>query len=58
MSAEATGRTVAMEEVNTDQIVESDDGGASGQLEQSQLQSMTVSLNRGGTRCTRCDGDT
>ena len=51
MSEEATGRTVAMEEVNTDQIVESD-GGASGQLEQSQLQSMTVSLNRGGTTTT------
>ena len=51
MSAEATGRTVAMEEVNTDQIVESD-GGASCQLEQSQLQSMKVSLDRGGTTTT------
>ena len=36
-----------MEEVNTDQIVESD-GGASCQPEQSQLQSMKVSLDRGG----------
>ena len=37
-----------MEEVNTDQIVESD-GGASRQLKQTQLQSMKVSLDRGGT---------
>ena len=43
MSAEATGRTVV-----TDQIVESD-GGASCRLEQSQSQSMEVSLDRGGT---------
>ena len=48
MSAGATGRIVAMEEVDTNHIVESD-GGASCQLEQSQLQSMKVSLNRGGT---------
>ena len=40
-----------MEEVNTDQIVEND-GGAPCQLAQSQLQSMTVSLNRGGTTTT------
>ena len=51
MSAEATGRTVVMEEVKTDQIVESD-GGASCQLEQSQLQSMKVSLNGGDTTTT------
>ena len=51
MSAEATGQTVAREEVNTDEIVESD-GGASCRLEQSQLHSMTVSLNRGDTTTT------
>ena len=42
-SVEATGRTVVMEEVNTDQIVERDGGAPC------QVQSMTVSMNRGGT---------
>ena len=45
-SAGATGQTVAMgERVNTDQIVERD-GGASCQLDENQILSMIVSLDR------------
>ena len=51
MTVEATGRTVVKEEMNTDQIVESD-GDAPCQLEQSQLKSMQVSVDRGGTTTT------
>ena len=51
MSVEATGRTFVKEEMNTDQIVESD-GEAPCQLEQSQLKSMKVSVDRGGTTTT------
>ena len=51
MSVEATGRTDVKEEMNTDQIVESD-GEAPCQLEQSQFKSMKVSVDRGGTTTT------
>ena len=51
MSVEATGRTVVKEEMNTDQIVGSESE-APCQLEQSQLKSMKVSVDRGGTTTT------
>ena len=51
MSVEATRRTVVKEEMNTDQIVESD-GEAPCQLEQSQIKYMKVSVDRGGTTTT------
>ena len=47
-STRAIGQIVAMEEVNTDQIVERD-GGASCQLDVDQLQPMVLSLNQNAT---------